>query len=129
VRHSGLAESHFRWSQGPLTTIRRQINRWILWGVPLLLLIAVLNARVAFTLLMILLSSGLRVILRSNGGAITEWVNNSGSDWLKKLHGVTSWLVTLVPLVFAALALAGYYYTAVHLLQKLTLGNDDRPDT
>ncbi len=132
VRPSGLAESHFRWSQGPLNVIRNQINRWILFGVPLLLLIAVLNARVtdstndlleraAFSVLMVLFSAGLRVILRPNGGAFDEWVKTSQSAWLAKLHGTWSILVTLLPLVFAGLALTGYYYTAVHLLQKLSL--------
>ena len=132
-RHQGLAESHFGWPERNLKLLRRTIQRLILFGLPLALVSAALNARVrsasgsdtgaiemlAFMAPLCVLLFCAHRLLRPATGVIREATAYTPGGWLDRTRGLI-WLAGVaVPLALIVLTAVGYFYTSQQLLIKV----------
>jgi potassium efflux system protein len=133
-RPRGLIESHFRWDVSGLRVMRRHL----LWLKPVLVpasLIVVgcevlpgeawrdLVGRVTYIVAMFALALFAQRTLRPDGGVLTAWHRRSGTN-VAYTRYLTYPLCVGLPILLAAVAAYGYYFTALQLTQRLliTLG-------
>ena len=135
LRTRGLAESHFGWSAHSAKLLRRNV-RWLsLFGIPLAAVVVVVEqfqdgewsdsvGRLAYVAGMLLLAYFMHAILNSKNNILRENISREHGRWFAGLRTVSHWLGIVVPLLLAALAVAGYYYSAqqVALRWQATLG-------
>ncbi|MFV0441941.1 MAG: mechanosensitive ion channel domain-containing protein, partial [Planctomycetaceae bacterium] len=130
VRVDGLADVHFDWGE----RIRGRLLSWVRWlnlcGLPLLFLVAILNAReseyggdylerIVFASELLLLAWALRDLMHPRSGILVEWSVQNPEGWVQQMRPAWSLAIISVPIVLCGLALFGYYYTAQRLTSKL----------
>ncbi|HUS91600.1 MAG TPA: mechanosensitive ion channel domain-containing protein [Phycisphaerae bacterium] len=131
TRPKGLAEAHFGWRQGSLTVLRRGLR-----------ILGYLLAALAFggsaaewqassagrdpmgrlTLIASLLAMAVfaQRVLRPSGAFVSELIARWRSAWLYRLRQVAYVAAMAVPVLLTVLAGLGSYYTALHLVGRLT---------
>jgi potassium efflux system protein len=130
LRPFGLAEAHFRWPRAPLGQVRSQLRWLMIGGLPLVLLTATMQgqsndawrdsfARIGFLAVMFVLAISAHRILRQMRRQDGLSNDPKRAAIVRRLPLVYHTLLTAVPLALAALAGAGYYYTALRLTQRL----------
>lgn len=134
-RPSGLGDAHFGWPARSLSALRRSLLRLMVVGLPLVFLIAAVNAqdndawkdslgRLAFLGVMVLVAVFLWGILRPVGGILSEALPPESGAWLDRFRLVWYPLAVGAPLALAGLMTWGFCYTAVQLAWRMqsTLG-------
>ena len=130
VRRNGLAQVHFRWTEQTRKSLR--MNLW--WFTPVVVLSAFLvyammivdqiesgdsMARLAFITQMLAFTVFLSRILRFSGGVVSNLLKHSPTGWLMRLRYIWWPLAVGLPLVMAALAVSGYFLSALQLRELL----------
>ncbi len=131
LRPDGLGEVHFRWSRSACAHVRWHLR----WFMPLVLatvfVVRTLDhqqrsdlwndalGRIAFVVAQLALAVFLHRILRPSGPVLGGYLRAHGDGWVNRLRHVWFPLAVLLPLSLAALALRGYYYTALRLDTRL----------
>ena len=126
----GILEVHFGWGAGRLSEIRRQLDRIIAIGAPAIFVAALSYnspisghpeslGRLAFVLVMVLLSSAARPLLHPSKGVATSHYARFPSGWVYRLRWFWYWFAVGTPLLLAATSLIGYLYTSAMLTRQL----------
>lgn len=126
----GVAEVHFDWREKNLGAIRRQLNRLIVIGVPILFVAALAYAspnpthrdglgRILFIALMILLAIVMYLVFDPKRSFATDYYEKRPDRWVTRLKWVWYSAEIAVPLALALLASLGFLYTAAILTGRL----------
>ncbi|MHC4809542.1 MAG: mechanosensitive ion channel domain-containing protein [Planctomycetota bacterium] len=129
-RPSGLAVAHFRWPGPAVAGVRRHLHWFIIAAAPVTIITVATEVhgdeamqaavgRTSFTAAMILMSVFFHRILRPHGPLMAERLGQTPDSWLRRLVWIWFPLLVTAPLVFAIMAWAGWYYTALELQQRL----------
>jgi potassium efflux system protein len=128
-RREGLAESHFGWPGEALHSLRRHLAWLALAGAPVVLCIATLESqtndlwknslgRLLLVAGQLLLATWVWAVLRGPHGALHQLlIRHDG--WPRRMATPIFAAVFALPLLLAALAIAGYEYTALRLVARL----------
>jgi potassium efflux system protein len=128
----GVADRHFRWSSSIVTQLRQELT-WATWLiVPLIFIAAIIYeqpnqdfistaGRIIFIMLIISLSVFLARLIHPKSGVLQLWLKKNQQHLTYRLRNLWYPLVISIPLMLAALALAGYLYTAVTLLNSVLI--------
>lgn len=128
----GLGEKHFGWSQAAMKVMRAQLGWFSVAAVPLILIVIAVDhtrddvinntlGRTAFIVTMIVVSVALHKIFRARDGLLAQRFADEPNSWLVRLRHVWLTIMVIVPVLFAILAIAGYYYTATALVTRLAV--------
>ncbi len=126
----GLGEQEFAWSRAGTGLARRAAGRLAAAGTPLVLLVVLLEAggrqecnvslgRMLFVLTMAALALATGHVLRPRGPVMAALAAGRRDSLWYRLRLVWLALVLAGPWALAALALAGYYYSAMHVAWRL----------
>lgn len=129
LRPEGLAVAHFGTNEDSIRGLRRWLRVLIDLGVPLLLVYSTaINlgryqltqslGRVLLIAGMILLSVVLWRMLEPRRGIFSVAIRNTPNGWLARLRHVWFLPIVSMPLVFAAVAIAGYGSAAAVLIRQ-----------
>ncbi len=127
---NGVAQVHFRWKERVVVIFRRTIPWLVLFGLPALFVASMTGAhendayrhslgRLSFMAGMIVVAFFAARVLAPRGGALEHTMAANPNSWLTRLRFVWYFIVVAAPLAIAALAGAGYYYTARTLDHRL----------
>jgi potassium efflux system protein len=128
-RTKGLAESHLQWPPGLLRVIRKQVQSFLVVGVPLLLLSFVLESqtkeplwssslgRAAFVVFLVISAFVIQRMLFARSGVVQQ--TQVTSPLPRVLNRTWCILLAISPLLLAALAILGYYDTSQVLAIRL----------
>ncbi|MGK0673491.1 MAG: mechanosensitive ion channel domain-containing protein [Halothiobacillaceae bacterium] len=127
---NGLAERHFGWSPQTLQALRQAMRLFIFGILPFAFLAAVAIAmdtealrdgagRLAFMLALFGLAVMFGRLLHPRGGIMLSWRMTHPRHWSARLAPLWFVLGVGLPILFAALAAVGYFYSAGILTQKL----------
>ncbi len=122
----GLGHSHFNWSEKSVAIMRRSLRSFMLIGLPLCLVIAMLYSdglrqgrdtlsRSLFIAAMIALSVFAGRVLHPQRGIFNAYLARRPSGWASRTQGVWYWLVVTAPLLLGAISFFGFAYTAYQL--------------
>jgi potassium efflux system protein len=126
----GVLQLHFGWGAGRLPDIRRQLDRLIAIGVPLIFAAALTYnspisghreslGRLLFIAMMILFSGVAHPLLHPVRGVAAKFYSTNPGGWMSRLRWFWYGLVAGVPLLLAAISIVGYLYTAAMLTGQL----------
>ena len=129
-RPEGLSEAHFGWPVSALKPSRRYIQAAKILLLPFVFVAVTISAhendrwadslgRLSFIAAMLLCSLLTQRSLRPTGGIYQAVLAIRRGGWVERLRPVWYPLAVLVPVALAVLAVAGYYYTAQQLAQRL----------
>lgn len=130
-RSGGVADAHFAWPQSCLNQIRRLVRGLIWMGMPLVLWLTGLEkqnlealwsstlGRACFVAVMLMVTLACYRVLLSSKSPFRKLLGNQAEKQTLHLYSLWAPLVTLLPLLLAALAIIGYYYTAQQLSLRL----------
>jgi len=129
-RPAGLGEAHFRWPPEVARALRWTVRLLALVWLPAIFITAVMGShrndgweeslgRAAFVLSGVAMALIVQRALRSEGRIMRSVGEGEREGLAWKLRGLWRTALVLLPLAFAALALAGYYYTALVLQGRL----------
>lgn len=128
-RRKGIGESHFRWPTASTELLRRELRWFSILGLPTAFITTTLASsdgihergdvqRIAFIAAMVLIASLAIRMLRPDG-LFREYVAENPNSLASKLKRAFPVLGAALPLSLAALAAAGYFYTAQTLFWRL----------
>lgn len=126
-RRRGLVDAHFEWDSSIIMHIRQKSRWFLILGMPLALVNMELLAseeeyghdlieRGCYCAAAILLAIFLQRILRP---LLIESRAFQTNGWSRYLLPMVYWIAIGLPVLFAGLAITGYYYTALHLTWRL----------
>ena len=126
----GILQVHFGWGAGRLPAIRRQLDRIIVIGMPVIFIASTTYnspvpgyreslGRVAFVVIMILLSGIARPLLHPVKGVAASYYARYTTGWVNRLRWFWYWFVAGAPLVLAIASMTGYLYTAAILTRQM----------
>jgi potassium efflux system protein len=126
----GVMQVHFGWSKERLPVIRKQLDRLTVVGVPIVFVAALAYGspipeyreslgRVAFVIVMIIISGTLHALLHPTRGVAASYYASRPSLWISRLRWLWYVLGAGSPLLLALAALIGYLYTAAALTGHL----------
>ncbi len=129
-RGDGLAESHFGWPAPSARFLRRSLRWLLITLVPLLTVVSFLGAggfgfgrdsleRYFFIAAMTVLAIFLFRVLHPRRGVVGEYMRTHAGGWADRLSYLWYPLVVVTPIVLAALAVTGYYFTSQQLASRL----------
>ena len=129
-RKNGLAEAHFRWPAMSIALVRRHMHWLIPTIIPLTFLVATTHAqpieayrdslgRLAFIAAMIAGAVLVRSLFRPSGGILQPIIDENAGGWLDRLQYIWYPALIALPLALALAASFGYFYTALHLEQRI----------
>jgi len=129
-RPEGLSEAHFGWPVSALKPSRRYIQAAKILLLPFVFIAVTISAhendrwidslgRLSFVAAMLICSLLVQRSLRPTGGIYQAALAIRRGGWVERLRPVWYPLAVLVPVALAILAVAGYYYTAQQLAQRL----------
>lgn len=129
-RTLGLGEAHFEWPQSGLTTVRRSMWWLTAAGLPLAGIVLMTEAqgdeaikstlgRLAFVALQGLLAVSAYRVWQGPHGLARVIASSDADRWWIRVCRVGHVTSLAAPVVLAAAAIVGYYYTAVQLAQRL----------
>ncbi len=129
----GPGPTHFGWSSEACSHVRRHLR----WFIPLravtVLIAVAMDAqeenilwndalgRIAFVVSVVGLAALLAVILRPGAPITTRAIAAGPKTWFVRLRRLWYPVAIALPLALGAVALRGYYYTALQLLIRLNL--------
>ncbi len=122
----GVARRHFGWKKHNLDIIRRQLDRLILIGTPVLAVTVLAYAspypeyqeslgRVAFVAFMLLFAFVIKPIGDPRNSVAATYYDKKPDTWVSRFKWVWFALEAGGPILLAVLALVGYLYTAAIL--------------
>lgn len=126
----GVMQVHFGWGTDSLQIIRKQLDRLMMVGTPLIF-IAVLAygapvaahreslARLAFIILIIIFSGLTHALLHPRKGVAAAYYNAHDANWISRLRWLWYALGAGSPLLLALASLLGFLYTAASLTSHL----------
>ena len=126
----GLGEAHFGWSASALKLLRHNL-RWLgMLVLPLAFIAVVMGSqdngewdnslgRICFVAAISCFAIFTQRILRPTGGVFQAIIAYQRGGWLDRFRYLWYHSAVLIPASLAALAAAGYYYTAQHLAVRL----------
>ncbi len=125
-RPGGLGTAHFGWPSKGVRLVRKHLVWLLVAGVPLVFVVVAVETsgevawhnslgRIAFIGGQLLLAIFAAKVLRPRGGALEDFLRLNPSGWLSRLRFAWYPLALGLPLVLAALAAIGFYYTALEL--------------
>ncbi len=131
--HNGLADSHFDWPASALRPIRHSVRIAKVLVLPLMFVVVAMNSqpndrwadslgRVCFIGAMAAFAVLLQRSLRPKGPLYQALLTSQRGGWLYSFRLVWYPVVVLLPVVLAALAATGYYYTAQQLAGRMLAG-------
>ena len=129
-RDRGVAQVHLHWRPELTALIRRSLLWFVPLGVVTGFVVALTEShpggayrsslgRVAFVIGMVGFAGLIDRVFRGRQGIVRELARRRGNTWLPRLFWVWYPLLVGAPLGLVALAVAGYYYTAYELAQRL----------
>lgn len=129
-RPEGLGEVHFHWPPKATQVVYRNLYWTTLSGLPLVFLVVLIDAhhlpewsdslgRILFIFGMLLLAAFFARTLYQGQALIRHVVKASDSGALHRLRFLWYLIGVGTPVAFAALAVAGYYYTVEQLTGRL----------
>lgn len=129
-RSFGLGEAHFAWPQGGLRLVRGSIWSLTAIGLPLAAIVLMTESqtdetiknslgRVAFVAFQALLLASAHRVWHGPYGLAKGLKSPEGSRWWIRLCRLGYAASFAAPIALAALAIVGYYYTAVQLAERL----------
>ncbi len=129
-RRKGLAEAHFGWPLGAIRIVRRHLRWFVLAGLPLVFVMAVVESqtletwqaslgRLGFMAIMLLIALFVHFVLRPSGGFFRYLLAEGHTGWFYRLRKFWYAFGVVAPVGLAALAAVGYYYTANQLAARL----------
>ena len=127
---NGILQVHFGWGAGRLPEIRRQLDRIIVIGIPIIFIASMTYnspvpgyreslGRVAFVVVMVLISGIARPLLHPIKGVAASYYARYTTGWLYKLRWFWFWFVAGAPIALALTSLVGYLYTSAMLTRQL----------
>ena len=134
VRHlcrgQGLGEAHFDWPQSSLRLVRKSVWWLTVVGLPLACIVIMTESqrdetiknslgRAAFIALQVLLLAAAHQVWHAPAGLARGLAARQGNRWWTRLCRLGHVMSIAPPIGLAALAIVGYYYTAVQLEQRL----------
>ena len=122
----GLARVHFGWQENSLAIIRRQFDRLLMVGVPLVFATVMLYAsdsatdratlgRIAYVALMVTLSLVVRPLAHPESGVAADYYERQPTSWISRFRWLWYVLVAGTPLLLSLVAIFGYLYTSAIL--------------
>ncbi len=129
-RAEGLGVKHFEWNEKVVLRLRANL-RWLIYcGVPLAGIIGMFHnhiaqrwesslGRVAFIVLMPLLSLFLARVMSPRTGIVSGFLSSHRGGWAERLSWLWYPVVYIHPLGLAAVSYVGYHYTAQRLAAHL----------
>lgn len=125
-RHDGLGVKHFGWREKVAIRLRGNLRWLINVSVPLVGVIGILHnhpvqrwesslGRVAFIVLMLLLSLFLARVFAPRSGVVSGFLASNAGGWVDRLSWLWYPVVCILPLGLAAVSYVGFYYTAERL--------------
>ncbi|MFO8013827.1 MAG: mechanosensitive ion channel [Phycisphaerae bacterium] len=128
----GLGHQHFRWGARSLRIIRKRFFRPMLGLLPVVAIVAALEAQPLeayrnslgrLVMMAGLLGFGVLLlrVLRPGGDLMKAFLARRRDGWLDRLRYVWFPLAVAVPVGLAVAVGAGYYYTAVELARRLVV--------
>lgn len=125
-RGQGILRTYFHWPQRSVFLLRRRMFILAFITLPILLLVALMESqlaegrkdslgRLAFITDMLVLTGFIATSLRPTGQILGEVMARSTTGILRRFQGMWFALAVAIPLILAAVAVVGYYYTAVQL--------------
>lgn len=126
----GVGRIHLGWREEHLVVIRRQLNRLIAIGAPLVFATTMLYSsevaadratlgRLAFVALMGTLTLVIRPLMHPESGVAAAYFNRRPTSWVSRLRWLWYVLTAGLPLILALIALFGYLYTSTILTNAL----------
>lgn len=128
-RSHGLGQDHFGWPEVSLKAIRRHLRWFMLIGLPLTLAAAATHAlfedrwrdslgRMLFIAAMLLLAVFTQRVFDAFGGILQAFLGSREVS-RRRMHYVLLPPLIVLPMLLAALAAVGYFYTAEQLAARL----------
>ncbi len=128
--HDGVARIHFGADEQSLVIVRRQLDRLVAIGVPLVFVTILFYSsqvasdrstlgRVAFVALMVVLTMVLHPLLQPESGVVASYYRNRPSGWASRLRWLWYALAAGGPLLFAVMAVLGFLHTSGTLISLL----------
>ncbi len=125
----GLAEGHFRWPGGSVTSLRRSLRAALPFLIVFLLLFGIFTAqateswhvslgRSGFMGAMLVVAVVAYRTLSPRAKVLSEYLRRNEGSLLERTRLLWYPATFLVPLALVGLALCGYYYTAVQLYER-----------
>lgn len=129
-RPLGLAEVHFRWPVESLTTLRSNLQWFLVLAMPVSFVVATMFARhgtglgdslgrCAFIVLQLLLAVFAYRVMHPGRGVVAALLADVPNGWLSRLRGLWFPLVVGLPLALVVLAVLGYTYSALQLTLRM----------
>jgi len=129
-REDGLFDAHFQWPDATLAFLRREARRAMLGLLPLVFVVAVMDAqandrwadglgRLGFVAAMAICALLARRLLRPESPVSRDIRAGFRKGWANAMRLAGYPLAVGVPVALGVLALAGYYYTAQQLALRM----------
>jgi potassium efflux system protein len=129
-RSHGLGEAHFEWPKPVLELVRKNLWWMTVAGLPLAAIVLVTEAqgdeaiknslgRMAFIAFQLLLLSAAHQVWHAPQGLARQLASGERHRWWLRICRLGHIASIVAPVALVALAVAGYYYTAVQLAQRL----------
>ncbi|MCA9158008.1 MAG: mechanosensitive ion channel, partial [Planctomycetales bacterium] len=129
-RADGLGIKHFEWNEKVVLRLRANLRGLINFCVPLACIIGMFHnhiaqrwesslGRVAFIVLMPLLSLFLARVLAPRSGIVSGFLSSHRGGWLDRLSWLWYPVLCIHPLGLAAVSYVGYHYTAQRLASHM----------
>ncbi len=126
----GVLNAHFGWPESSTDMIRRQLDRIVAIGVPLVFATVLFYAsdvaddratmgRLVFISLMIFLAMTFRPLAHPESGVVASYYRRQPTRWVSKLRWVWYGFVVGMPLFLCLLSLLGYLYSSLILTSLL----------
>jgi len=122
----GVLHIHFGWQEKNLAIVRRQLDRMVTIGVPLVFATVVLYAsesafdratlgRLMFIALMVVLTLSFRPLAHPESGVAASYYQRHADNWVSKLRWLWYILAVGIPVSLVALSMLGFLYTSLIL--------------
>jgi potassium efflux system protein len=126
VAEGGVLQLHFGWQQSNLDTVRKQLDRLVAIGAPIVFGLAIFYAsdlafdratmgRFFFLALLILLIVTFRPLAHPKTGVTASYYQGNPDSWITRLRWLWYALATGIPLLLFILSTLGYLYTSITL--------------
>ena len=126
----GVLHVHFGWRPRNLTIVRKQVDRLIVIGAPIVFALVIFYAsdlafdratlgRFMFLALLVLLVVTFRPLTHPTNGVAAGYYQQNPDSWVSKLRWFWHSLPMGVPLLLGVLSLLGYMYTSITLTRLI----------
>jgi potassium efflux system protein len=128
----GVAEAHFNWPSGSLRPLGKMLTFLLIAGSPLIFLYCTVEysgnerlnnsfGRAAFIIFLGVVAVSVHLLLRPSGNFFRHLATKESVKWFYRLRQGVYVAGLSAPIILAGIAIAGYYYTARQLGERLCL--------